>query len=474
MAENKNKPFYIFTIALCIGLIVPALIQDGMFMDGILYTVASKNLAHGIGTWWTPQISATENIPFHEQPPMMFWLLSFFFRVFGDSIYTERIYALFTAVVAAWLITKIWKLLFDGDEKKVYWLPLLFWIIPPVCFWTYANNMEECTMNLFILSATWFVINGLKNENIFLNFIIGGVLIFLSSLCKGVQSMFVLVIPFLHWLFYRKHSFVKMMWNCILLVGTVLLCYFIILQNDTIEASIRANFEARIVDTFNDPNAPTTGNRFYLMYRLLNELLGPAIICILMLLVFKIKKMKVLPLAQQKTGWLFLLIGICGSLPLMITLEQRRFYLVPSLAFFAIALASVIAPGVSRLVEQIDIKGKFYRRFSTIAFVFLFTAITVSALSIGKTKRDKDMLHDVYAIGKVIPQRSVIGIPDNLSGDYVLILYFARHYNITLVADKNQEQAFFLSPKNANVPDEKMYSEMNITLSQYRLLKKNK
>lgn len=181
-----------------------------------------------------------------------------------------------------------------------------------------------------------------------------------------------------------------------------------------------------------------------------------------------------LPLAQQKTGWLFFLTGMCGSLPLMITLEQRRFYLVPSLAFFAIALASVIAPGVSRLVEQMDLKGKFYKRLSTIAYVFLLASITVSALSIGKTKRDKDMLHDVYAVGRIIPQRSVIGIPDDQSADYALILYFARHYNITLVGDKNYDQVFFLAPKNANMPDEKTYSEMNIGLSQYRLLKKNK
>src|SRR4026207_251780 len=118
MVDKKNIPFFIFTLAVFFGLLLPSLVQDGMFMDGILYTVASKNLAHGIGTWWNPVISTHHLSQFHEQPPLMFWMLSFFFRVFGDSIYTERIYSFLTACFSAWLIIQTWKLIYKNKPQE--------------------------------------------------------------------------------------------------------------------------------------------------------------------------------------------------------------------------------------------------------------------------------------------------------------------------------------------------------------------
>ena len=40
---RKNYPVWLFTFSILILLTVPKLIQDGMFLDGMLYTCVSHN-----------------------------------------------------------------------------------------------------------------------------------------------------------------------------------------------------------------------------------------------------------------------------------------------------------------------------------------------------------------------------------------------------------------------------------------------
>src|ERR1700685_3790893 len=96
---KPNLPFWLLTFAILIGLTVPVLIKDGMFMDAMLYSSVSHNLSQGIGTFWFPQFSFRNMgglSSFHEQPPLVFGIQSIFFRILGGSLYTERIYTFIT------------------------------------------------------------------------------------------------------------------------------------------------------------------------------------------------------------------------------------------------------------------------------------------------------------------------------------------------------------------------------------------
>lgn len=148
----KQLFFYSFTASIILVLVAASLVKDGMFMDGMLYACVSHNLAQGLGTFWHPYFSETTMSFFHEQPPLMFGLQSLFFKVLGSSMYTERIYSFIFTIVNAFLIVRIWKAFHinENDESKLAWLPVLLWIIIPVCHWSYANNMEEVTMGVFV------------------------------------------------------------------------------------------------------------------------------------------------------------------------------------------------------------------------------------------------------------------------------------------------------------------------------------
>ncbi len=77
--SSKTLPFWLFTISAILILTISQLIQDGVFMDGMLYISVSKNLADGMGTFWEPHFSKTVMTVFREQPPLYFGMLSYFF-----------------------------------------------------------------------------------------------------------------------------------------------------------------------------------------------------------------------------------------------------------------------------------------------------------------------------------------------------------------------------------------------------------
>jgi 4-amino-4-deoxy-L-arabinose transferase-like glycosyltransferase len=84
--SDNRLPFWLLTINAIVWLILLPLYQDGMFMDGVQYAAVARNLAKGIGSFWFPVFSdnyvAGLN-SFHEHPPLVYYLQSFFFKIFA-------------------------------------------------------------------------------------------------------------------------------------------------------------------------------------------------------------------------------------------------------------------------------------------------------------------------------------------------------------------------------------------------------
>src|SRR5687767_2862819 len=139
----SDNALLLFVVALFGALVLPVLFMDGMFVDGVYYAAVSRNYAEGYGTFWNPYFSATVG-EMHEQPPLMFALQGLFFKIFGSTLYTERIYCAITALACSAVLLRSWKLL--TGTSTVNWLPLLLWSVMPVTFYAFTTNLEECTM----------------------------------------------------------------------------------------------------------------------------------------------------------------------------------------------------------------------------------------------------------------------------------------------------------------------------------------
>lgn len=446
--DSKTLPFWLLTFAVITALVVSQLIQDGVFMDGMLYISVSKNLADGLGTFWNPHFSQTSMSSFHEQPPLYFGLLALFYKVFGSSMYVERLFCFVCYSITAVYIHKIWKKIYyqNTEIAENSWLPILFWTSIPVCFWAYTNHVEETVMAVFAVASVYYIFCALfLKENVIYNLLLAGVFIFLSSLTKGIQGLFPIVAVGAYWLTARDISFRKMIVYSSILVGVPILIYsFLLIFSSEVYDSFKNYFEIRLVGTFHNKGA-TTQNRFELLIRLFWELLPITGISVIFL--FFTRKSKVVDVREKLHNsivfW-FILIGSAGSLPLMVTLEQRGFYLVTVLPFFAIPIAMWIAPRLTVLTNKINSSTLGFKFFKISSIVLLIAALAFTYSNIGNAKRDKDLLSDVYAIGKIVPHGDFITIPSDMWNDYNMVEYFVRYFYISCDGTNAQHKYFIL------------------------------
>jgi len=445
---NKHTWFWIFTFAVILILIVSQLIQDGVFMDGMLYISVGKNLSDGIGTFWNQSFSKTSMFSYHEQPPLYGGLIALFYKVFGTSMYVERLFCFVCFSGVAIYLSKLWKAIFkDSETKQFTWVPILFFTSIPVVFWAYTNHVEETVMTFFALASVYYSYKALFNaERIVLNLILAGVFVFLSSLTKGLQGLFPVAAVGFYWIVSLKnYRFSKMFLHSLILVGTPVVIYSLLflISPEALE-SFKTYFGIRFVNTFNNVGA-TTGNRFELLIRLINELLPLAILSLLILIISRKQKSKDLTIKDgtKRILW-FILIGLSGSMPLMVTLEQRGFYLVTALPYFAIAFALLLASRLTNLFAKMSESSLGLKLFKGFSSALLLGSIVFVFTCIGKTKRDKEMLQDVYAFGKLIPCGEIVSIPTEMWNDWNFQTYMVRHNYISLEVNDTTNNYFLI------------------------------
>ena len=409
-----------------------------MFIDGIQYAAVARNLARGIGTFWNPvlaQNSVAGLNSFHEHPPLVFFLQSLFFNIFGlKNIYPERIYCLFTFLVTACFIGLIWRKIFEGKESiNLWWLPIALWLLMPVVFWAYANDIQENTMAMFTTAAVYFFLCAVNSASTLLsiNFYVGLLCVLAAAFSKGVPGLFPLGFFFLYWLSLRKGKFGAVVINSVVAVAMLAAVVLIILQNSVAKETLHLWFFDRMLKRISSD--PVENSHVHILIGLLTEQLISIGIVALALIVFKWKHVK----NSFDKGYvtLFLLLGFSASLPLMLTLVQRDFYFTPALPLFAIAWALLIADGFNRCINHLSQRSVLL--LVTFISLALIGGVTITALQAGKPKRDKLMLQDVYSMQTLIPQNSFVSVTSDIMWMNWSFRCYMMRYNSISFSDKD-------------------------------------
>lgn len=474
--RNVNLLFWIFTSAVFLVLLLPKMIQEGMFMDGMLYSCVAHNLANGYGTFWFPkfnEIGLGGLSTFHEHPPLVFGIQALFFKVFGNSFYVEKAYSLFTALVTAWLIVKVWRLLFHDKPEfaKMGWLPVLLWIIMPIIYFTYQNNLMENSMSIFSLLSVYFGLRILLlKDRVVLNLIGTGLAIFLASFSKGIPGFFTIGIFGLWWLIHRTISFKQMViyTSAVILIPIVIYLLIILLNADAAESLSNYLFKRAF---HRIQNAHTVDSRFHVIWKLFMETLPSIMFTVGVMIVsrFRVFRQKSDPTFLKNIAFIFA-VGLSGTLPLMLTLVQKSFYFIHALPYFAIGLAMVTVEPLSSWIQKINPQSAFFRVFYFVVVFFLIAVLGYSAQQIGKTERDHAMLHDVHMLGSLIPNSATIGIHESMHENYTMHCYMVRYYNITM--DFNASTPLYiLLEEQMDPPADIQYKLVDIPLETYKLFK---
>jgi len=461
----KNKIIkYIFLLAIFIGILSPTLFTDGMFMDGTIYAAISQNLADGNGSFWNLHFTKTLFPIFNEHPPLALYLTSLSFTIFGDSIISERIYSFLTGIFAIILIMLI-RDSFSKTKSNILIIsaPIIFLSFPHVP-WTYSNNMLENTMTIFILISAFFSLRSLKKDRILMLFL-SGIFLFAGFLSKGFTSLFVWSIIFFYWLVYRKVSFSRTVIDTLLLVFFTLLPLIIIyFFSESGTDSLLRYFNKQLIGSLQ--NVRTVDSRFFIIGSLLKEILIPIIILVILIIIAKIKNIKInYNKNNLKNSLFFLLIALSGIIPIMISLKQRNFYLIPALPFMAISIAYFI----ENILETFPDIIKFFNKrfFIPLSYVLLGISIVMIFLFYGKLGRDKDTLYDVYLIKHEIQEYETVTICKEMYNNWSLHAYLQRYGRIS-ITDKTNNR-YFLSINNCY--KDTLYQKVNLKLNKFTLYK---
>jgi len=453
---------WVFTLSVFVILVVYPTLEDGMFTDGLLYASVSRNLAEGFGSLWNLHFTQTDFPRFSEQPPLGFLLQAGFFKLFGPDIYAERIYNILMAVLAIIGIRHLWILASDGI-KKLSWLPVLAFFLMPVSFWAYANNVLETTMLVFDLAAVILMWHGIREKRHALLWLAGLVLAG-ASLVKGVQGLFPLTFPLLYTIYLKKDKpWLPGLKQTVFLLTGLLCVYIPLALHPESSASIQNYFLARYPKTFGGVHN-TTGNHFFLLKELWLDILPALGLLVLLWVITRAKADK----SRYPASRLLFSLALTGILPLLITLEQRGFYLLTALPYLAVAL---FLPQAASFQEWFNayFKPTTYRILNVLA-LGMFLACSVFALSqMGKVKRDQILLYDIRQIGNFLPESSLILTSESLHRHWSMKGYFARFYHIA-ASHQAKDAQWFLQPKSEPLP--LGYTETKLGLKEFRLSQK--
>ncbi len=425
-------------------------------MDGLQYAVVSKNLAHGEGTFWQPHLSNTwnkaGNQAFLEHPPLVFGIQAMFFKVLGDNRYVERIYSFLTAIFTALIIAGIWRLIYLNNKnlKEADWLPVIFWIIIPVCFWSYQNNMQENTMGSFTTGAIYFGLKALiRRRLIQFNLILSGIFISLAFFSKGFPGLFPLTLVPLYFAVNKQPGIkITLLYTTEVLFITASCIFLIVFTNPVAHESMSFWLHQRVLSRISEEI--TTTNRLDIFWRIFTELLLPVILTLGIIFTDRAKLRNNLAVIG-KNALLFILLGLSATLPMVFTMVQKGFYLLPGFPLFAIGLASMAAPALVKSIQKLNIESSFFKWFRNLTIVLLFISLVFSFAQAEKTSRDKEILHDVYLIGGIIKPHTTIGADISLYNNWPFQLYLLRYFDISTEPTNTGTLEYYIAPKQSNL-----------------------
>lgn len=460
-------------------LVLPSLLQHGMFMDGTQYACVAQNLATGKGSFWFPHLSDSwlrnGSNRFLEHLPFTYFLQSLFFRVFGESIFTERIYCLCCLFAGAFLIDKIWKTLPINNPifRRHSWLPILLWITCGSVFWAYSNNMLEITVSVFVLASVNFMLQTIYTQAWkYIYVTLAGTFVFLACLSKGLPGLFPLVGFIIFSLVSKLLSFKRAL-AYTLIMTLVPLTIFSFLYNFSSDAheSLLFYFKHRLLNRIS--NEPLVENRFTILFWVITDMLIPLLVLTLMVFYFRIKKINT-GLVVEKRGLIlsFLLLGFAGVAPLTLTLVQRAVYFVPALPFFALGISLYLAPGLEEIKERMG-PLKNYKKLRLAVVALLFSILIGCSFLFGKISRDEELITDVWKICDHLPAGENVVVPNGVYEEWYTQFYLLRYGKIVLWPDSNTNARFYLARKQPTATAPPGFKPIKIQLTNFELYEKS-
>ncbi len=428
------------------------LLTRGMFMDGLIYTSVASNMAEGVGSFWHPVYTATQFPDFYEHPPLMMWLLSLWFRLFGTGMMAAKAYSVSVLLLTAALMMGVWKQL--GFKLGLGWLPLLMLTLIPDVALAAHNNYLESTMTLFVLASVWLVLRG-KGVGWHA---LAGLMLAAAFLTKGPTGLFPLALPALLWLFGERRGFGQAAAGTLAmaagLAAPMALLWFCV---PDAQEFLRKYFENQVIGG----SQTLVTSRTYIVKTLFSHTAVVLVVALAAVLFGILRKSA--PWRPTRDSWrrfgLLFALALCGTLPMMVSTKQRAFYLLTVFPFVALAVAALLEPLVRYYEKQLQRPA-----MTIVTVVVLVAAVVTNALYYGKPGRDKVMLADMDLIAPALQEGEIVTITPDLASNNSLHGYYYFYHHVTL--DANAQHRHLIAAEDVA---DTTYIEVPLQTEEYRL-----
>ena len=437
---RQPLPIVILIFLLSLLAMSPVLLAQGMFMDGLIYSCVAMNLKDGIGDFWHLQFTQTLYAQFHEHPPLAMWLQSQFMKMFGNAFWVDRIFSILTILLQGLLIYQLSKLISAKSKHLSYW-PMFFFLFTPLTIWMMPNNLLENTLGIFTLSATIFALLGYQRKKIIWAFA-SGILITAAIYTKGPVGLFPFSFFVLHYFFQnpRKDFMLHISYFLIQVMGFLISFFVPFLLSENIQLSWKAYWARQVVNSIE--NVVTVNHRFYVVQQALLHLLPMIGVIAITYFILKRKQHRnFFSKDNQSSFWLFY--GLSGIAPMMISLKQREFYILPALPFLIISICILAQPILTLLEEKLNAIS--IKKIWTTNVITFITIIIISISQYGKLHRNVDIQADLNLIHTEIPNSQIIRIAKQLREDWSLYAYGYRYYHWSF--DDSPSRRYYLDEK---------------------------
>jgi 4-amino-4-deoxy-L-arabinose transferase-like glycosyltransferase len=327
--------------------------------------------------------------------------------------------------------------------------------------------MLENTLDIFICLSVLFYLKSIPRKK-YLFLVLSGLMLALGFLTKGFVTFFPLAFPFILWLCTRQRKFLQMVADSFVILAASLSGLAIAYGafpggREALPEYLRVVSELTL-------GAATKSSRFYIIGRLLGDLLPVIVIAGTILGIMFKKRRHEIAGKNVSLSLAFLLLGLCGALPLMITKVQSGYYILPSVPFFVISIAILIHPLIESFLVKFAAKHPLYLKAAGMALIV--SGIVLTDFFAGKPNRDKELISDMKLITSVVPDNAVIGILPDMSAQWSLHCYFARFHGISLDAVAENNHEFLIIDRNISPdPLNRSYKKTELATMRFDLYK---
>lgn len=450
---KTRLPIILIITAIAASLWLPNLGTYGMFMDGVINASVAKLYAEGTGSFFHLQEQYYANGSYVGHPPLAFALQAGFFKVFGTAFYLDKVYSVLCALLQLLLIKWLWNTIVPNEKlKRMSWLACLLWVLSPIISWGYSSNLLENTMTLFTTLALIAIATYTSKGKYLVGLAFAAALFtFGAILCKGPVGLFVLAAP-LVLIGTSEHYTLRKALLFMMAYGGMLAAMALglwLLPNG--QALVKAYLSEQLKPSMSIADGNTLAKRLVLLPNLLKALIPMLAIVVLALIAPK-KLAKGITNTQTKLALRYILLGLCGTLPILLSNKQSAFYVIPAMPVFAIGFALLSVDVVAAITERIFTR-KVLLGIGGLSVIAIIAFAVMGIQNYGTYLRDQDKLTDAAELHSFIDNAAKVSDPQHhFIDEYHFKAYLSRLYGIAVYPNQSQPWVITKEPLPNQTP----------------------